>query len=135
MNKRLLVVLIFFFVPFFCFANDVENEDISFATYKGKESEMNMDSFLNDIRNEFKSLCGDNVYKIEKLTKYEERLLCNALNKYRFESGDVYTITMIEKNSDLLNKFFYILVIIDKVYADGGFDYSWSSIGMYYFEE
>ena len=132
MKKKIFIFLCFFLVADFCFAYG----DMSDAEYAGKDYEMDLDYSISQLKNEWirvNKRQGYTVYKIEKLTKNETRLIDDALYEYRLEKGDVYTVRIGEISTNPM-RVLKIVVRIDRVYNSGrNWDYTWWSIGKTYF--
>lgn len=131
MKKKILIFLCFFIVVDFCFAYG----DMSGAEYDGKDYEMDLNYSITLLKNEWirvNKSQGYTVYKIEKLTNNEKRLLDDALSEYRLEKGDVYTVQIGEISTNPM-RILKIVVRINRVYNNGRtWDYTWWSIGKIY---
>lgn len=131
MKKKILFLFIILFTVTSVFAYG----DISGAEYAGKDYEIDLDSSITRLKNEWvrtNKSEGRTVYKIEKLTNNEKKLLDDALSEYRLEKGDVYTVQIGEISTTPM-RILKIVVRINRVYNNGHtWDYTWWSIGKVY---
>ena len=138
--KKICFVLFFILFNFLVFAQDygIPNSCFSYvygygksgAVYDGNTKNLTLEEVH---KNRWETSIKDNKIGLKSFSgKFSQRqitLVNNALNQYKLEAGDIYSVGFYE-SSDYYH-YFGITVRIDEVRSDGSYGYSWMGFSYY----